>query len=274
MLKSKIMEEYYECNNCGVEQPVENFQSMDSGEVKRKCNSCRNGQRGVIRRLKLENPYPYPGDSIGFPNWFYENKKHRYFDAPNYKCPICEKTMQELVKRKQKRLGVWVLDHCHETETFRGWICHLCNMSMGGLKDNPNKLLRAFKYLENHKVKQTKFDRYTKEDIKDLEEQLIEEVKLKKECDKRNDHKLQYSNRHRREVERIKKLIHLIQYCDLVEDYNDGLVLIDEKFVVSLSDNNWRIAGKSKWYRHKNDIDHFIYNYIYKDVKHEANARH
>lgn len=267
------MEEYFICNNCGVEQPVENFYVIKTGEIKRKCKSCTKGQKDVIKKLRLENPYPYSGGLTSLPNWF--NKKiHSYMDAPNYKCPVCERTMHELIKKKQGRLKVWVLDHCHKTETFRGWLCHLCNGGIGNLQDNANRVLRAFKYLENHSVKQTKFDRYTKEHIKDLEEQLIEEVKLKKECDKRNDHKLQYSNRHRREVERIKKLIHLIQYCDLVEDYNDGLVLIDEKFVVSLSDNNWRIAGKNKWYRHKNDIDHFIYNYIYKDVKHEANARH
>jgi len=29
-----------------------------------------------------------------------------------------------------------VLDHCHDTDTFRGYICKHCNDGLGGFKDD------------------------------------------------------------------------------------------------------------------------------------------
>ena len=113
---------------------------------------------------------------------------------------------------------------------------------------------------------------YRKSDIPDLEWLLIQAEKAAKECDKRNEHKMQYSNRHRREAQRIRKLIQLIQLCGVVEDYDNGLALVNRKFIVSLADNNWRILGKNKWYRHKNDLKHFVDNYVYKEWNNETNS--
>ena len=113
---------------------------------------------------------------------------------------------------------------------------------------------------------------YRKSDIPDLEWLLIQAEKAAKQCDKDNDHKLQYSNRHKREAQRIRKLIELIQLCGVVEDYDYGLALVNRKFIVSLGDNKWRILGKNKWYRHKNDLKHFVDNYVYKEWNNETNS--
>jgi hypothetical protein len=40
------------------------------------------------------------------------------------------------------------LDHNHETGELRGWLCHKCNTSIGGLGDDADGLRRAFAYLE------------------------------------------------------------------------------------------------------------------------------
>jgi hypothetical protein len=40
------------------------------------------------------------------------------------------------------------LDHCHETGTFRGWLCGPCNRGIGQLGDNIAGLKAAIKYLE------------------------------------------------------------------------------------------------------------------------------
>ena len=113
---------------------------------------------------------------------------------------------------------------------------------------------------------------YYKSDIHDLEYLLIEARKRAKQCDIDNDHKMQYSNRHRREVHRIEKLIELIQLCGEVDDYDFGLALVNRKFIVSLADNKWRILGRNKWYRHKNDLKHFVDHYVYKEWKNETNT--
>jgi len=102
---------------------------MPSGEVKRTCRSCKNGHQRLLKKLKQENPHP----------------------DDDYCCPICERSLQELGKSGQLRLQSWVLDHCHDTETFRGWICHHCNTGLGGFNDDPIRLEKALGYLEKHR---------------------------------------------------------------------------------------------------------------------------
>lgn len=118
------------CNVCDVMQPVANFAVMPSGEIKRKCKSCKSGQKRVVKKLRSENPYP----------------------SDDYCCPICERDMKEISKYGQPMLSKWVLDHCHETNTFRGWLCSNCNTGLGGFKDDKDKVLRAYEYLKGHEA--------------------------------------------------------------------------------------------------------------------------
>ena len=244
------MTKYIECIKCHGEQPVTSFITMSSGEIKRTCKSCKNGHKRVLSRLRKENTYP----------------------DDTHKCFICERTLEQVSRTGQLRMKNWVLDHCHNTETFRGWICHHCNTGLGAFTDSTYKLGRAMQYLDNHKSKLERQEfLYSEKDLPDLREELKQEEIEANECDERNYHKLQYSNRHRREVNRIKKLIKFIEHKDLeVEDYEDGTVLINGKFVVTLLNDNWRILHKNKWYRHKNDLNHFIDNYILKERKYET----
>jgi hypothetical protein len=48
---------------------------------------------------------------------------------------------------------VLYVDHCHETQTFRGAICANCNSAIGMVRDNPAILLRMFTYLWIHRKK-------------------------------------------------------------------------------------------------------------------------
>jgi len=45
--------------------------------------------------------------------------------------------------------AILVLDHCHDTGRFRGWLCHKCNLGIGYLNDDPILAEMAFRYL-NH----------------------------------------------------------------------------------------------------------------------------
>lgn len=40
------------------------------------------------------------------------------------------------------------LDHCHETNTFRGWLCLRCNTGIGMLGDNLEGIESALTYLK------------------------------------------------------------------------------------------------------------------------------
>lgn len=43
-----------------------------------------------------------------------------------------------------------VLDHCHVTKAFRGWICRFCNAGIGQLQDNIEGVEMALTYLKDH----------------------------------------------------------------------------------------------------------------------------
>ena len=108
---------------------------------------------------------------------------------------------------------------------------------------------------------------YTKDDLPNLLFKLTESKKAAEDVERINYNKLQYSNAPRREVTRIKKLIRLLEHNMIIEDYNSSFVLINDRFVVSLISNKWRVIGRNKWYMHKNDITHFVNNYILRDEK-------
>ena len=117
------------CIKCGERQPISKYTVMKAGEIKRTCRSCKNGSKKIITQLKLENAYP----------------------DENYTCLICLQSLEELSKHNQIRLKTWVLDHCHDTNTFRGWVCHKCNTGLGGFRDDLTILKNAVKYMEKHK---------------------------------------------------------------------------------------------------------------------------
>jgi hypothetical protein len=112
---------------------------------------------------------------------------------------------------------------------------------------------------------------YTKEDITELEKKA-EEAEINADARDRNCyHKDFYSNSARTEVFRLKKLINLIKVIeesDTLEqvdwDKGGGLVIINKKFIVSLAKDQWRVLGKNTWYRHKQDLKHFIDKYVRK----------
>ncbi len=44
-------------------------------------------------------------------------------------------------------------DHCHKTKEFRGWLCHWCNLALGNVKDDPERLKQLISYLEKYDTK-------------------------------------------------------------------------------------------------------------------------
>lgn len=57
-------------------------------------------------------------------------------------CAICQTKSTDLV-----------LDHCHNTNEYRGFLCKKCNPGLGFFNDNPELLLKACIYLLNFSKK-------------------------------------------------------------------------------------------------------------------------
>ena len=75
--------------------------------------------------------------------WY--RKKHNIPEPTRQRpdeCECCE-TPTHLLRTMQL-----VLDHCHETNIFRGWLCSPCNRAIGALGDNVQGLERAVAYLK------------------------------------------------------------------------------------------------------------------------------
>ena len=88
------------------------------------CKSCANHNKRVISELYKKHGKDKP--KLGSP------------------CPICTRN----VGKYDTHTSRWCLDHHHETNEFRGWICSKCNNAIGRIDDNnPETILRLYKYL-------------------------------------------------------------------------------------------------------------------------------
>lgn len=114
------------CNKCNKWLPENKFSPNGGANyLRRECTSCNSELKKV--RDKLRKKHGMPG--------------------LDYICPICQSGEQE-VDGLGGNAGPWVLDHCHETKSFRGWLCHKCNRALGAFNDSKKYLERAIKYLE------------------------------------------------------------------------------------------------------------------------------
>jgi len=63
------------------------------------------------------------------------------FGLQNNACAICQGT------EARGRANSFHIDHNHTTGAFRGLLCHMCNVGIGSLQDDPILLERAVNYL-------------------------------------------------------------------------------------------------------------------------------
>ena len=114
------------CIKCNVMQPHENFPIANSGNYRRtECASCTSKISKHLRMLRKQNPHPENG----------------------YKCPICNRGQENLTRAGKN--SPFVLDHCHDTGDYRGWLCDHCNRGLGAFGDDIERLKKAIDYLSS-----------------------------------------------------------------------------------------------------------------------------
>jgi hypothetical protein len=114
------------CSYCSVEKNNSEFQFYKNRispegfrlRTNRVCRDCRrktaNDMKATIKNAPTRPEPPYPCDNC-------------------HKPIVTTKTLQ--------------LDHDHETQQFRGWLCKECNISIGNLGDNVKGMIQAAIYL-------------------------------------------------------------------------------------------------------------------------------
>ena len=100
-----------------MQKQLEDFPTFSTSEAGRKntCYSCSAHLKKIRTKLKIENPPPAAGP-----------------------CPICKFVTDK-----------WILDHCHFSNQFRGYICNSCNLALGRFNDDPVIIESALKYLNS-----------------------------------------------------------------------------------------------------------------------------
>lgn len=66
----------------------------------------------------------------------------------NNSCAVCS-THKDAFKRDLD------VDHCHKTGKVRGLLCVACNTALGLLKEDKERAIKLFQYLENNSSKNT-----------------------------------------------------------------------------------------------------------------------
>ena len=117
------------CTKCKQLKDITAFPFREASHKARRkeCRECNN-ESALLRKLKSENPFP---------------------NVAEYKCPCCLRTEKEIRSNGGwPGRTIWVLDHNHTTNKFRGWICDNCNVAIGRFADSVSSLKKAMNYLQ------------------------------------------------------------------------------------------------------------------------------
>lgn len=128
------------CCGCDTVKPRTEFYKARNRPdgLKSTCKTC---SRIARQAWAEENPDKVRG---------YERLRHYDLSPEDYeqmlafqegKCAICGAT------ESGHRSPYLLVDHCHVTGNVRGLLCHLCNVGLGGFRDDPALLLKATRYL-------------------------------------------------------------------------------------------------------------------------------
>ena len=114
------------CKTCGVEKPLDEFGVLFTTQNSKKSYRLKNCRRchadRVMRTAAIKKTAPPKPEN----------------------CDCCGVSFKDIPSHSIH------MDHCEETNTFRGWLCRQCNYGIGQLGDNIEGLQKALKYLQDH----------------------------------------------------------------------------------------------------------------------------
>lgn len=112
------------CSLCGVKKPISEFYK-NRGKPRKDCKVCH-------EKSKMKYRVGRYGITV--------SEFYSLIEQQNNKCAICEETFEKTRTRH--------IDHCHTSGKVRGMLCHGCNTAIGLMKESPEILKAALKYLQ------------------------------------------------------------------------------------------------------------------------------
>ena len=123
------------CRTCGKEHPLQDYKRVGPAPTRMwNCRECYTANRRHNRQtgwpvIDLQRYVRYGVTPDEYAEAFAE---------ANGVCQLCS---------QEKSL---VIDHCHESNQYRGLICRECNLMLGHAKDNIETLQKAITYLNRN----------------------------------------------------------------------------------------------------------------------------
>lgn len=136
------------CRKCGEEKPVTEFYTRKSSKdgYRNECKACHSKRykeyykQDYCKENHRKSARKHTLKQYGIDEDTYK-KMH---DNQQGKCLICG-TPFELVSTSRTKTAC--VDHNHKTGEVRGLLCWNCNVALGKLKEDPNIVMNAYKYL-------------------------------------------------------------------------------------------------------------------------------
>ena len=120
------------CKYCNTRKPLSFFPKRkdNHGGYDHRCRDCKKKRDSVVKKIKEDPPYE----------------------------PTCCENCGAVPSRDSSaarghRFQGLCTDHDPETNEFRGYLCHLCNRSLGGLGDTIESVQRMLDYLIKAKLR-------------------------------------------------------------------------------------------------------------------------
>lgn len=141
------MREFKVCPRCNIDRPLDRFYSARPG----KCKNCHTEwQKEYYRKhpeKRRRERLKYAAKRHGYKGYFLTGLQYqRMIAAQEGRCLICGTDKPGGSHNKL------VVDHCHKTGVVRGLLCGRCNSGIGMLKDDPELVFAALRYLKGPDV--------------------------------------------------------------------------------------------------------------------------
>jgi hypothetical protein len=137
------------CSKCGEEKPLAEFSKRARNPDGRQawCKVCYAADR---RRRYASNGRAHIERARA---WNIKNPDRQLKNTLKRKYDLSIEQFQAMVRGQSSRCAICgeetklVVDHCHQTMRVRGLLCHKCNVAIGLLRDNPDLMQSAARYI-------------------------------------------------------------------------------------------------------------------------------